>query len=218
MMDRLVQREVGGAARDGAIDLPKLARAVIRKKMWILHSDAAGFAVALAFVTFLPAPLHRRSPRCCSKTARAITRGRTRRGPTAPTLDAEAVESQAETVTSPDVARKAIASSARGQAGIHRRSANLIRRRSTATATRTPRSARLETFPSGSTASADRRRACCRSNSPPIDRARGARRQHGRRGLPGVAGKRQEGRGEGGERLALRARSTSCAARSPRPT
>ncbi len=96
-------------ARDGAIDLPQLLRAVARRKWRIIGPTCAAFALALAVVVLLPPRYTGVAKVLLENQESYYTRPDKAGAEPAPTLDPEAVQSEAETITSPDLARKAIA-------------------------------------------------------------------------------------------------------------
>lgn len=96
-------------SRDGAIDLLQLFRAIARRKWWIIVPTAAAFVVALVVVTLL-APRYTGVAKVLLENQESYyTRPDKATADQQQTLDPEAVQSQAETITSPDLARKAIA-------------------------------------------------------------------------------------------------------------
>jgi polysaccharide biosynthesis transport protein len=94
---------------DGALDLQQLFRAVVRHKWWIIIPTAAAFAIALAVVILLPPRYTGVAKVLLENQESYYTRPEKAVAEQLPALDAEAVQSQAETITSPDLARKAIA-------------------------------------------------------------------------------------------------------------
>src|SRR5580658_3206147 len=100
--------DAASRARDGAIDLPQLFRAVARRKWWIIIPTCAAFALALAVVVLLPPRYTGVAKVLLENQESYYTRPDKAAVEQAPTLDPEAVQSQAETITSPDLARKAI--------------------------------------------------------------------------------------------------------------
>jgi succinoglycan biosynthesis transport protein ExoP len=103
-------KEDGAAPlRDGAIDLRQLFRAIMRRRWWILVPTVAAFALALAVVVLLPARYTGVAKVLLENQESYYTRPDKAGVDQPPTLDPEAVQSQAETITSPDLARKAIA-------------------------------------------------------------------------------------------------------------
>jgi uncharacterized protein involved in exopolysaccharide biosynthesis len=101
--------DAAGRARDGAIDLPDLLRAIARRKWRMIIPTCAAFALALAAVVVLPARYTGVAKVLLENQESYYTRPDKAGAEQAPTLDAEAVQSEAETITSPDLARKAIA-------------------------------------------------------------------------------------------------------------
>ena len=95
--------------RDGAIDLPQLFRAIMRRKWWIIVPTCAAFALALAFVIVTPPRYTGVAKVLLENQESYYTRPDKAGAEQVPTLDPEAVQSEAETITSPDLARKAIA-------------------------------------------------------------------------------------------------------------
>jgi polysaccharide biosynthesis transport protein len=96
-------------SRDGAIDLPELARAIARRKWWIIIPTCAAFLLALAVVIVLPPRYTGVAKVLLENQESYYTRPDKAGVEQAPALDPEAVQSQAETILSPDLARKAIA-------------------------------------------------------------------------------------------------------------
>jgi polysaccharide biosynthesis transport protein len=104
-----VREHGAGDPRDGAIDLPQLFRAIARRKWWIIIPTAAAFALALAVVVVLP-PRYTGVAKVLLENQESYYTRPDKAGADQPlTLDPEAVQSQAETIESPDLARKAIA-------------------------------------------------------------------------------------------------------------
>jgi succinoglycan biosynthesis transport protein ExoP len=95
-------------SRDGAIDLPELARAIARRKWWIIIPTCAAFLLALAVVIVLPPRYTGVAKVLLENQESYYTRPDKAGVEQAPALDPEAVQSQAETILSPDLARKAI--------------------------------------------------------------------------------------------------------------
>ena len=104
-----MKEDGAGQLRDGALDLPLLFRAIARRKWWIIIPTCAAFALALAVVIVLPARYTGVAKVLLENQESYYTRPDKAGAEQAPTLDPEAVQSQAETITSPDLARKAIA-------------------------------------------------------------------------------------------------------------
>ena len=104
-----MEEDGAGRARDGAIDLPQLFRAIARRKWWIIIPTCAAFALALAVVILVPPRYTGVAKVLLENQESYYTRPDKAAVEQAPTLDPEAVQSQAETITSPDLARKAIA-------------------------------------------------------------------------------------------------------------
>jgi len=104
-----MKEEGGGQSWDGAIDLPELFRAVARRKWWIIVPTAAAFLLALAVVILLPPRYTGVAKVLLENQESYYTRPDKAGVDQPPALDAEAVQSQAETIMSPDLARKAIA-------------------------------------------------------------------------------------------------------------
>jgi polysaccharide biosynthesis transport protein len=104
-----VKEQGAGETRDGAIDLPQLFRAIVRRKWWIIIPTAAAFALALAVVVVLPARYTGVAKVLLENQESYYTRPDKAGADQPLTLDPEAVQSQAETIASPDLARKAIA-------------------------------------------------------------------------------------------------------------
>jgi polysaccharide biosynthesis transport protein len=98
-----------GPPRDGAIDLPQLFRAIGRRKWWIILPTAAAFAISLAVVILLPPRYTGVAKVLLENQESYYTRPDKAAAEQPQALDPEAVQSQAETITSPDLARKAIA-------------------------------------------------------------------------------------------------------------
>jgi uncharacterized protein involved in exopolysaccharide biosynthesis len=96
-------------ARDGAIDLAQLFRAVGRAKWWIIVPTCAAFLLALAVIILIPPRYTGVAKVLLENQESYYTRPDKAGLEQAPALDPEAVQSQAETITSPDLARKAIA-------------------------------------------------------------------------------------------------------------
>jgi polysaccharide biosynthesis transport protein len=95
--------------RDGAIDLPQLVRAVVRARRWIIGPTLAAFLVALAVVT-LVAPRYTGVAKVLLENQESYyTRPDKAGADQIQTLDPEAVQSQAETIASNDLANKAVA-------------------------------------------------------------------------------------------------------------
>lgn len=98
------------ASNDGGIDLPRLFSALRARKGWILLPTLAAFGLGLAFVTYV-------SPRYTA-TAKVLLENQesyfTRPEKAAPELttpsmyDAEGVQSEAESIATEDLARKAV--------------------------------------------------------------------------------------------------------------
>ena len=103
-----VEENGAGLAQDGAIDLMQLFRAIARRKWWIIIPTCAAFALALAVVVLLPPRYTGVAKILLENQESYYTRPDKAAAEQAPTLDPEAVQSQAETITSPDLARKAI--------------------------------------------------------------------------------------------------------------
>jgi succinoglycan biosynthesis transport protein ExoP len=104
-----VREHGAGDPRDGAIDLPQLFRAIARRKWWIILPTAAAFALALAVVVLLP-PRYTGVAKVLLENQESYYTRPDKAGADQPLmLDPEAVQSQAETISSPDLARKAIA-------------------------------------------------------------------------------------------------------------
>jgi succinoglycan biosynthesis transport protein ExoP len=103
-----VEENGAGLAQDGAIDLMQLFRAIARRKWWIIIPTCAAFALALAVVLLLPPRYTGVAKILLENQESYYTRPDKAAVEQAPTLDPEAVQSQAETITSPDLARKAI--------------------------------------------------------------------------------------------------------------
>jgi uncharacterized protein involved in exopolysaccharide biosynthesis len=101
--------DAAGRARDSAIDLPQLLRAIARRKWGIIIPTCAAFALALAAVVVLPPRYTGVAKVLLENQESYYTRPDKAGAEQAPTLDAEAVQSEAETITSPDLARKAVA-------------------------------------------------------------------------------------------------------------
>ncbi|MGA2793706.1 MAG: GumC family protein, partial [Roseiarcus sp.] len=101
--------DAASRGRDGAIDLPQLLHAIARRKWRIIVPTCAAFALALAVVILLPARYTGVAKVLLENQESYYTRPDKAGAEQAPTLDPEAVQSEAETITSPDLARKAIA-------------------------------------------------------------------------------------------------------------
>ena len=98
----------GAPERESAPDLPRLFKAVAARKRRILIPTLLGFAAAVAFVVVTP-PRYTGVVKVLLENQESyLTRPDKATIDTAPLLDPEAVESQAEVVTTPAVARKAI--------------------------------------------------------------------------------------------------------------
>jgi polysaccharide biosynthesis transport protein len=108
MNGQSMEENGAGLARDGAIDLMQLFRAIARRKWWIIIPTCAAFALALAVVLLLPPRYTGVAKILLENQESYYTRPDKAAVEQAPTLDPEAVQSQAETITSPDLARKAI--------------------------------------------------------------------------------------------------------------
>lgn len=104
-----MEGEAAGQAREDAIDLPQLLRAIARRKWWIIVPTCAAFALALAVVILLPARYTGVAKVLLENQESYYTRPDKAGAEQVPTLDPEAVQSEAETIASPDLARKAIA-------------------------------------------------------------------------------------------------------------
>jgi len=98
-----------GPPRDGAIDLPQLFRAIGRRKWWIILPTSAAFGIALAVVIVLPPRYTGVAKVLLENQESYYTRPDKAAVDPPQALDPEAVQSQAETITSPDLARRAIA-------------------------------------------------------------------------------------------------------------
>ncbi|MGA2044949.1 MAG: Wzz/FepE/Etk N-terminal domain-containing protein [Roseiarcus sp.] len=95
--------------RESAVDLPQLLRAVGRRKWGIIVPTIAAFALAAAVVIFLPPRYVGVAKVLLENQESYYTRPDKAGAEPAPALDAEAVQSEAETILSPDLARQAIA-------------------------------------------------------------------------------------------------------------
>ena len=104
-----MKEDGAGQSRDGAIDLPKLFRAIVRRKWWIILPTIVAFAAAVAVVILLPPRYTGVAKVLLENQESYYTRPDKAAADLPATLDPEAVQSQAETITSPDLARKAIA-------------------------------------------------------------------------------------------------------------
>ena len=95
--------------RDGAIDLPQLARAIAQAKRWIIAPTLAAFLIALAVVA-LVAPRYTGVAKVLLENQESYyTRPDKAGGDPVQQLDPEAVQSLAETIVSGDLAAKAVA-------------------------------------------------------------------------------------------------------------
>ena len=104
-----MKEDGAGQSRDGAIDLPQLFRAIVRRKWWIILPTILAFAAALAVVVVLPPRYTGVAKVLLENQESYYTRPDKATTDQPVALDPEAVQSQAETITSPDLARKAIA-------------------------------------------------------------------------------------------------------------
>src|SRR5665213_2437595 len=104
-----MKEDGAGQSRDGALDLPQLFRAIARRKWWIIVATAAAFAVALAVVILLPPRYTGVAKVLLENQESYYTRPDKAVIDQPPMLDPEAVQSQAETIMSPGLARRAIA-------------------------------------------------------------------------------------------------------------
>ncbi|WP_158813029.1 exopolysaccharide transport family protein [Methylocapsa sp. S129] len=104
-----MKEDGAGQPRDGAIDMPQLFRAIARRKWWIILPTLAAFGLALAVVALLPARYTGVAKVLLENQESYYTRPDKAGAEQIPALDPEAVQSQAETITSPDLARQAIA-------------------------------------------------------------------------------------------------------------
>ena len=104
-----MKEDGAGQSRDGAIDLPQLFRAIVRRKWWIILPTILAFAAALAVVILLPPRYTGIAKVLLENQESYYTRPEKATADQPAALDPEAVQSQAETITSPDLARKAIA-------------------------------------------------------------------------------------------------------------
>jgi polysaccharide biosynthesis transport protein len=104
-----MKEDGAGQSRDGAIDLPQLFRAIVRRKWWIILPTLIAFVAALAVVILLPPRYTGVAKVLLENQESYYTRPDKAPADQPVTLDPEAVQSQAETITSPDLARKAIA-------------------------------------------------------------------------------------------------------------
>jgi succinoglycan biosynthesis transport protein ExoP len=109
MDDEAMEENGAGLARDGAIDLMQLFRAIARRKWSIIIPTCACFLIALAVIILIPPRYTGVAKVLLENQESYYTRPDKAGVEQAPTLDPEAVQSQAETITSPDLARKAIA-------------------------------------------------------------------------------------------------------------
>jgi uncharacterized protein involved in exopolysaccharide biosynthesis len=91
-----------------AIDLPRLYRGVARRKYWIILPTAAAFLLSLAVVTFVHPRYTGVAKVLLENQESYFTRPDKAAPEQAPALDPEAVQSQAETITSTALARKAV--------------------------------------------------------------------------------------------------------------
>ena len=95
--------------RDGAIDLSQLARAIARAKRWIIFPTVVAILIAAAVVT-LVAPRYTGVAKVLLENQESYyTRPEKAGADTVQSLDPEAVQSQAETIASSDLANKAVA-------------------------------------------------------------------------------------------------------------
>jgi succinoglycan biosynthesis transport protein ExoP len=104
-----MKKDGAGQSRDGAIDLPQLFRAIVRRKWWIILPTLIAFVAALAVVILLPPRYTGVAKVLLENQESYYTRPDKAPADQPLALDPEAVQSQAETITSPDLARKAIA-------------------------------------------------------------------------------------------------------------
>ncbi|MGD0722347.1 MAG: exopolysaccharide transport family protein [Roseiarcus sp.] len=95
--------------RERAVDLPQLLRAVGRRRWGIIVPTAAAFALAAAVVILLPPRYTGVAKVLLENQESYYTRPEKAGAEPAPALDPEAVQSEAETILSPDLARQAIA-------------------------------------------------------------------------------------------------------------
>lgn len=101
----------GPAPNDGAIDLPRLMSSLARRKWWILTPTALAFGAALVFVT-IASPRYSASTKVMLENQESyFTRPEkaSADGTTSSIFDAEGVQSEAETVATDELARKAVA-------------------------------------------------------------------------------------------------------------
>ena len=95
--------------RDGAIDLPQLAREIMRARRWILGPTLAAFLIALAVVVLVHPRYTGVAKVLLENQESYYTRPDKAGADPAPQLDPEAVQSLAETITSTGLAAKAAA-------------------------------------------------------------------------------------------------------------
>ena len=96
-------------SRDRAVDLPRLVGAVGRRIGWILIPTFLAFGLALVVVILVP-PRYTGVAKILLENQESYYTRPDRAGPEpAPALDAEAVQSEAETILTPELARQAIA-------------------------------------------------------------------------------------------------------------
>ncbi len=104
-----MKEDGAGQLRDGAIDLPLLFRAIVRRKWWIILPTIIAFVAALTVIILIPPRYTGVAKVLLENQESYYTRPDKAAADLPATLDPEAVQSQAETITSPDLARKAIA-------------------------------------------------------------------------------------------------------------
>jgi uncharacterized protein involved in exopolysaccharide biosynthesis/Mrp family chromosome partitioning ATPase len=109
MEEDWMREDGAGEPRDGALDLSQLFQAIRRRKWMIGVATAAAFAIALAIIIAIPPRYTGVAKVLLENQESYYTRPDKAAAEQAPTLDAEAVQSEVETITSPDLARKAIA-------------------------------------------------------------------------------------------------------------
>lgn len=102
--------QASDAGEGPALDLGALARGVWRRRLWIVSLTILGFLTAFAFVSMVKPRYTGEAKVLIERNDSYFTRPlrETALDP-APTIDAEAVESQVQLVTSRDLARRAAA-------------------------------------------------------------------------------------------------------------
>src|SRR5579863_8552432 len=96
-------------AADEAIDLKRLLAGVARRKYWIIIPTVAALLASLAFIILVHPRYTGVAKVLLENQESYYTRPDKATADPTPNLDPEGVQSEAETITSPDLAREAIA-------------------------------------------------------------------------------------------------------------